>query len=76
MGRIVMAAAAQHLTPVTLELGGKSPVLVDETAKVLGKGFMCFFGLKVLNKTSKNMFFVVQMFFKGVFFVSSFFFLV
>jgi aldehyde dehydrogenase (NAD+) len=28
-GRIVMAAAARHLTPVTLELGGKSPCLVD-----------------------------------------------
>ena len=32
VGRIVMEAAAQHLTPVTLELGGKSPVIVDETA--------------------------------------------
>jgi aldehyde dehydrogenase (NAD+) len=29
IGRIVMAAAAQHLTPVTLELGGKSPCIVD-----------------------------------------------
>ena len=29
VGRIVMAAAAKHLTPVTLELGGKSPCLVD-----------------------------------------------
>lgn len=29
VGRIVMAAAARHLTPVTLELGGKSPVFVD-----------------------------------------------
>jgi aldehyde dehydrogenase (NAD+) len=28
VGRIVMAAAAKHLTPVTLELGGKSPCLV------------------------------------------------
>jgi aldehyde dehydrogenase (NAD+) len=41
VGRIVMAAAAKHLTPVTLELGGKSPVFVapdadvDETAKRL-----------------------------------------
>ncbi|KAF9523238.1 aldehyde dehydrogenase [Crepidotus variabilis] len=32
VGRIVSAAAAKHLTPVTLELGGKSPVLVDSTA--------------------------------------------
>ncbi|KAJ4819048.1 Aldehyde dehydrogenase [Rhynchospora pubera] len=29
VGRIVMAAAAKNLTPVSLELGGKSPVLVD-----------------------------------------------
>ncbi|MFE2320837.1 aldehyde dehydrogenase family protein [Streptomyces sp. NPDC059441] len=41
VGRIVMAAAAKNLTPVTLELGGKSPVFVapdadvDETAKRL-----------------------------------------
>ncbi len=34
VGRIVMQAAAKHLTPVTLELGGKSPVIVDETANV------------------------------------------
>ncbi|WPF66901.1 MULTISPECIES: aldehyde dehydrogenase family protein [unclassified Corynebacterium] len=32
VGRIVMEAAAKHLTPVTLELGGKSPVWVDESA--------------------------------------------
>ena len=31
VGRIVMAAAARHLTPVTLELGGKSPVYLDGT---------------------------------------------
>ncbi|CAE6399374.1 unnamed protein product [Rhizoctonia solani] len=29
VGRIVATAAAKHLTPVTLELGGKSPVIVD-----------------------------------------------
>lgn len=29
VGRIVMASAAKHLTPVLLELGGKSPVVVD-----------------------------------------------
>ncbi|XP_071701896.1 aldehyde dehydrogenase family 3 member H1-like [Rutidosis leptorrhynchoides] len=29
VARVVMAAAAKHLTPVVLELGGKSPVLVD-----------------------------------------------
>nr|5MYP_A Chain A, Aldehyde dehydrogenase [Trypanosoma brucei]5MYP_B Chain B, Aldehyde dehydrogenase [Trypanosoma brucei] len=31
VAEIVMAAAAKHLTPVTLELGGKSPVVVDDT---------------------------------------------
>ncbi|MEU0649935.1 aldehyde dehydrogenase family protein [Streptomyces umbrinus] len=45
VGRIVMAAAAKHLTPVTLELGGKSPVFVapdadvEETAKRLVSKF-------------------------------------
>eukprot|EP00930_Biecheleria_cincta_P016499 TRINITY_DN13399_c0_g1_i1.p1 TRINITY_DN13399_c0_g1~~TRINITY_DN13399_c0_g1_i1.p1 ORF type:complete len:519 (-),score=115.10 TRINITY_DN13399_c0_g1_i1:160-1716(-) len=34
VGRIVMRAAAEHLTPVTLELGGKSPVIVDKSAKM------------------------------------------
>ncbi|WP_062202855.1 aldehyde dehydrogenase family protein [Demequina salsinemoris] len=34
VGRIVMAAAARHLTPVTLELGGKSPVWVDPSANL------------------------------------------
>lgn len=32
VGRIVMTAAAKHLTPVTLELGGKSPTYVDRSA--------------------------------------------
>ncbi len=32
VGKIVMAAAARHLTPVTLELGGKSPVVVGPDA--------------------------------------------
>ena len=34
VGRVVMAAAAKHLTPVTLELGGKSPVLIDRSANL------------------------------------------
>lgn len=34
VGRAVMEAAAKNLTPVTLELGGKSPCIVDETAKI------------------------------------------
>jgi aldehyde dehydrogenase (NAD+) len=32
VGKLVMAAAAKHLTSVTLELGGKSPTIVDQTA--------------------------------------------
>lgn len=34
VGKIVMAAAAKHLASVTLELGGKSPVIVDEGADI------------------------------------------
>jgi aldehyde dehydrogenase (NAD+) len=34
VGRIVMAAAARFVTPVTLELGGKSPVIVDRSANL------------------------------------------
>lgn len=34
VGKIVMAAAAKHLTSVTLELGGKSPTIVDESANI------------------------------------------
>ncbi|HFC29786.1 MAG TPA: aldehyde dehydrogenase family protein, partial [Oceanospirillales bacterium] len=34
VGKIIMQAAACHLTPVTLELGGKSPVIIDENYSV------------------------------------------
>lgn len=34
VGKIVYESAAKHLTPVTLELGGKSPVLVTESADI------------------------------------------
>ncbi len=34
VGRIVARAAAEHLTPITLELGGKSPVYVDESVNL------------------------------------------
>lgn len=34
VGKYVMLAAAENLTPITLELGGKSPVIVDETANI------------------------------------------
>lgn len=34
VGRLIMEAASKHLTPVTLELGGKSPTIVDRTANL------------------------------------------
>lgn len=34
VGRVVMAHAAKHLIPITLELGGKSPCIVDKTANI------------------------------------------
>lgn len=34
VGQIVMEAAAKHLTPVTLELGGKSPCIVDQDVEI------------------------------------------
>ena len=34
VGKLIMAAAAKNLVPVTLELGGKSPVVVSDTADI------------------------------------------
>lgn len=34
VGKLVLEKAAKHLTPVTLELGGKSPCIVDKSAKL------------------------------------------
>ncbi|PRX54986.1 aldehyde dehydrogenase [Flagellimonas meridianipacifica] len=34
VGKIIYQSAAEHLTPVTLELGGKNPCIVDETAAI------------------------------------------
>ena len=48
VGRQVMAAAAAHLTPVTLELGGKSPCVVDATARLDLAAKRLVFG-KLLN---------------------------
>lgn len=48
VGREVMARAARHLTPVTLELGGKSPCIVDATAKLDLAAKRLVFG-KLLN---------------------------
>lgn len=47
-GRQIMTAAARTLTPVTLELGGKSPVIVDSTAKIKLAARRIAFG-KALN---------------------------
>ncbi len=35
VGKVVMRAASENLTPVTLELGGKSPCIVDESADIV-----------------------------------------
>ena len=48
VGKSVMEAASKTLTPVTLELGGKSPVIVDETADIRLAARRIAFG-KVLN---------------------------
>lgn len=48
VGRLVMEAAARHLAPVTLELGGKSPCIVDETANIALAAKRIIFG-KLLN---------------------------
>jgi len=34
IGKVIMRAAAEQLTPVTIELGGKSPVIVDENVNI------------------------------------------
>lgn len=47
VGSIVMSQAAKHLTPVTLELGGKSPCIVDETAKLEDTARRIIFGKTV-----------------------------
>ena len=48
LGRIVMRAAAEHLTPVVLELGGKSPCIVEESANIKLAARRIVFG-KYLN---------------------------
>ena len=48
VGRMVMAAAARHLTPVTLELGGKSPCIVDQDENIENAPRRIVFG-KFLN---------------------------
>lgn len=48
VGKLVMASAAENLTPVTLELGGKSPVIIDETADLAIAARRIVFG-KLIN---------------------------
>jgi aldehyde dehydrogenase (NAD+) len=48
VGKIIMKAAAEHLTPVTLELGGKSPCLIDESANLDLAARRCAWG-KFMN---------------------------
>ena len=49
VGKIVMAAAAKHLTSVTLELGGKSPTIVDETANIASAAKRIIWGKFINN---------------------------
>lgn len=48
VGRIVLEKAAKYLTPATLELGGKSPCIVDKTANISVAARRIIFG-KILN---------------------------
>jgi aldehyde dehydrogenase (NAD+) len=48
VGKEVLRCAAEHLTPVTLELGGKSPCIVDKTANIKLAAKRIVFG-KYLN---------------------------
>ncbi len=48
VGRIIMKAAALHLTPVTLELGGKSPCLIEDSADLDLSAKRCAWG-KFIN---------------------------
>ena len=48
VGKTVMEKASAHLTPVSLELGGKSPVIVDETADLKTAARRIAFG-KLIN---------------------------
>ena len=48
IGQLVMESAAKHLTPLTLELGGKSPAIVDKKSSVKLSAKRIVFG-KLLN---------------------------
>ncbi len=73
VGKIVMTAAAKHLASVTLELGGKSPTIIDETAnakdaaqkitaeKFLNNGQTCIAPDYVMIHRSQTVLFVNEM---------------
>lgn len=48
VGKLVMEAASRNLTPVTLELGGKSPCIIEKTAHIPAAARRVVFG-KILN---------------------------
>lgn len=48
VGKIIYQAAAKYLTPVTLELGGKSPVFIDSTADIKMTAKRIWWG-KIIN---------------------------
>ncbi|RWS17709.1 aldehyde dehydrogenase: dimeric NADP-preferring-like protein, partial [Dinothrombium tinctorium] len=49
VGKIIYSAAAKHLTPVTLEMGGKSPVFVDEELRDIEVSWRRILWGKVVN---------------------------
>ncbi|KAK9072584.1 hypothetical protein SSX86_009019 [Deinandra increscens subsp. villosa] len=72
VGRVVMSAAAQHLTPVTLELGGKCPAVVDSfssswTTNVISSLFNYFLNFSILKTTNLVVLFFFTLILKSVF---------
>lgn len=58
VARVVMAAAAKHLTPVVLELGGKSPVVVDSNIN-LKVYLVMFYFIRYLPITLTSLLFFI-----------------
>mgnify|MGYP003949548553 FL=1 len=52
VGKTVMKAASNHLTPVTLELGGKNPIIVDKTANLKDTAQKLIWGKLINNGQS------------------------
>lgn len=48
VGKVVMRSASEYLTPVTLELGGKSPAIIDASADIASAARKIVFG-KIIN---------------------------